>query len=463
MFYIVESEKTLKQLESLGQKGCFMEIVTSNDNFHPKLASLVAVYIRPLEEIRVIEDETGKVLSSDSKGYIIPVNHDEGLNVSKDRINTILQHYSKIYVCNKKRVLYYFNNLGKNCIDITLRHSMLTFETENSNVREKTYDWFYNRYGGVSNLNQIIPLPKIYERCESVYLQVKDLLSEPDPAGFDFYNEIATKIFFLVEQTGIRVDRHEFITRFKPNNADFSINGETVYTNYNLYNITSRPTNSFNSVNFLAIPKGIEFRRCFKPFNDRFIQYDFDGYHVRLVANLVDYDLNTGIKAHKQLATQRSGKTEFTHAEYVQAKADNFKMIYGNPSDEDKTSEFSQKIQKYIDTEWKQFKKVGKVVNTDSGKEFTKKLKDMYNSKLFNYMIQSIETSRNIKVLYNILRYLSKVSAKSKIILVTYDAFLLDYAESDGPELVQKIKDIMEGEDHRFPVSVEESKDLNFE
>ena len=288
-------------------------------------------------------------------------------------------------------------------------------------------------------------------------------MTEPEPAGFDFYNELATKLFFLVEQNGLRVDKHEFITRFKPNNADFSINGETVYTNYNLYNITSRPTNSFNSINFLAIPKGIEFRRCFKPSNSRFVQYDFDGYHVRIVADLVGYKLDPDIKAHKQLATIRSGKTDFTHSEYVQAKADNFRMIYGNPSEEDKKLEFSQKIQEYIETEWKQYRKEGQVQNPDSGKEFNRKLKDMYNSKLFNYMIQSIETSRNVKVLYEVLRYLNSVKAKSKIVLITYDAFLLDYAESDGPELIQAVKTIMEGKDRRFPVSVEESKDLNFE
>ena len=138
-------------------------------------------------------------------------------------------------------------------------------------------------------------------------------------------------------------------------------------------------------------------------------------------------------------------------------------MIYGNPSEEDKKLEFSQKIQEYIETEWKQYRKEGQVQNPDSGKEFNRKLKDMYNSKLFNYMIQSIETSRNVKVLYEVLRYLNSVKAKSKIVLITYDAFLLDYAESDGPELIQAVKTIMEGKDRRFPVSVEESKDLNFE
>lgn len=469
MFYIVESEKSLQHLESLGKGGCFLEIVQANDNFHPKLSKLVAVYIRPLEGDPVVNVNSGEISGSVEKGYIIPICHDEGLNVSFDRVKLVLKHFSKIYVRNKKQVLYYFN-VGPECIDLNLKQVMLHYSTMNIVVREKTCDWFYNRYGGSENLNQIIPLPKLYERCENIFGQVqKYLTEEPEPEGFNFYNEIATKAFFLVEQNGIRIDKHNFIERFKPLNADFSIEGETVYTSYNLYNITSRPTNSFNSVNFLAIPKGVEFRRCFKPQNSKFYEFDYDGFHCRIVSELINYPLSVNIKAHKQLASLRTGKvaSEITGEEYVAAKSANFKMIYGTPSESDRKLEFSQKIQEYVEKLWKQYKKEGKVSNLESGKVFSKELSDMYNSKLFNYMIQSLETSKNIVSLYEVLRYLNKRGARSKIVLVTYDAFLLDYAESDGPEIIQGIKGIMEKRNHEgntvFPVEIKESLDLNFD
>ena len=43
MFYILENEEQLQRLELMGGSGCYLEIVTTNDNFHPKLSGMVAV------------------------------------------------------------------------------------------------------------------------------------------------------------------------------------------------------------------------------------------------------------------------------------------------------------------------------------------------------------------------------------------------------------------------------------
>ena len=69
MFYIVEQEDKLQNLQNLIKLGVYVDVISSNDYYHPKLTSTVAVYIR---------------LVDSHHGYIIPINHDEGINVSKD-------------------------------------------------------------------------------------------------------------------------------------------------------------------------------------------------------------------------------------------------------------------------------------------------------------------------------------------------------------------------------------------
>lgn len=454
MFYIVESEKQLQQLQDLSYvEECYVEVVTTNDNIHPALSSVVAVYVRPLEE--KINPETQEIEGWNS-GYIIPIDHNEGLCVDLDRVQKILSHYKKVYVLDRKATLYFLNH--RNLIDLNLLYSMKNYTRLEYYVREKTYNWFYNRYGGRKDLNKIIPLSKIYEKCENTFEQVQEVLEESLPEDFQFYNRVATNLFYLIEKEGIRVDVHEFEEKFKPTTPDFSISGETVYTRYNLYNATGRPTNSFNSVNFLAIPKGVEFRRCFKPKNDEFVQMDFDGYHVRLVSNLIDYEIPKDIKAHMYLAKQYFSKENISKEEYGKAKQTNFQAIYGTIPEEYKNLEFFRKLKEYVDKLWEKYEKEGFVEDPISGKLFTKNLPEMRPTKLMNYLIQSYETSRNVDRIYYVLKKLQNY--KTKLILVTYDSILLDWSKEDGEEILTTIQQILEAGD--FPVSVEKSKDLNF-
>lgn len=457
MFYIVETEEQLQRLEGLGYLGCFADIITTNDNFHPALTDVVALYIRPLEEF--IDPATQKP-EGYVHGYIIPINHNEGLCVSRDRAFRVLDHYSRIYTLDKKSMFYHYCGKTCNMVDLSILYSSVKYEQLELGVLNRTCNWYYNRYGGEANINQIIPLSKLFEFRETVFEKVQEIFSWEikDNKAFIFYNEVFPKIYYLIESQGIRVDVHSFIKMFNPLNPDFSIRGETVYGKFNLHNVTSRPTNSFNSVNFLAIPKGQEFRRCFKPRPGcKFVEMDYDGYHVRLVAKEIDYKLNLEERAHKQLAKQYFGKSEISDEEYMKAKQTNFRSIYGAIPDEYKHLEFFEKLDKYIKSLWKTFKVEGKIQNR-WGKEFSVDLKNMNPVKLMNYLIQSIETGRNVEILYKVLKYLK--DKQSRIVLVTYDSFLIEWNEADGEEVLQEIKKIMEK--GGFPVHVKVSSDLNF-
>ena len=141
----------------------------------------------------------------------------------------------------------------------------------------------------------------------------------------------------------------------------------------------------------------------------------------------------------------------------MKAKQTIFRSIYGAIPDEYKHLEFFEKLDKYIKSLWKTFKVEGKIQNR-WGKEFSADLKNMNPVKLMNYLIQSIETGRNVEILYKVLKYLK--DKQSRIVLVTYDSFLIEWNEADGEEVLREIKKIMEK--GGFPVNVKVSSDLNF-
>ena len=74
MFYLIETEDQLQQLENKLRKShrIHLEYIQGNDNTHPALAEIIAIYIN-----------TGY---PDNEGYIIPINHTECINWDKDKI-----------------------------------------------------------------------------------------------------------------------------------------------------------------------------------------------------------------------------------------------------------------------------------------------------------------------------------------------------------------------------------------
>ena len=81
----------------------------------------------------------------------------------------------------------------------------------------------------------------------------------------------------------------------------------------------------------------------------------------------------------------------------------------------------------------------------------------MNPAKLMNYMMQSLETSRNILILKEVLRYLK--DKETKVALYTYDALLFDFSKEDGKETLEGIQKILE-EDGKYPVKFKFSKNL---
>ena len=443
MFYIVESDEQLNYLCALGRNEAYVEIISGNDRYHSLLTGTVAAYVRPIGH---------------REGYIIPVNHSEGLNVDKSRVAELLNCYDTLYTFSKKTFLYHFSH--RNINDINLMYSMKEYESLQLPDPPHTIQWFYNRLHEKQDLNTIIPLPKLFEKCERNYRALEETIQEYRPMTEDpswkFYNSLAVGVFYLSEQSGIKVVYDQFIEKFSPAYPRHSIQNNIAYTSYNLYNPTSRPTSAFNSVNFAAIPKKEEHRRCFIPQGDKFIEFDFDGYHIRLIAEVVGYEF-TSESVHTQLGRLYFNKEELTEEEYKQSKQTTFQIMYGGVPDKCRHIEFFDKVAQFINKLWKEFTQNEIVRAPISQKPFFSNLKDMNPQKLFNYVIQSLETSRNVLILKEVLSYLR--NKKSKVTLYTYDAILFDFYLQDGKDTLEDLKIILE-QNGKYPVKFKFSNNL---
>ena len=166
------------------------------------------------------------------------------------------------------------------------------------------------------------------------------------------------------------------------------------------------------------------------------VEYDFDAYHLRLIADKVGYSFPNG-SVHEHMAKEYG-------VSYEESKKLSFKYLYGGiPKEISKQIDYFDRVREYIDTLWNTFT-TQKEVTTDIYIRVFKRttFDDMNPNKLFNYMIQSLETERNIRLINDIKQYLA--DKKSKLILYSYDAFLFDFCKQDGEKTLLDLKNLLE-------------------
>ena len=404
MFYIVETNEQLSELFYMGYDKVFVEPIYYNDNLHPSLNHVSLLYIKPL---------------NNDKGYIVCLDHSEALSIDKVSIDNLLSSFDELYVRDKKSFIYHFPVC--NVIDVSF------ISPEYQDPITSAHTFFYQRHGEKLNINTVIPLTKHYEKCEYIFDKVKEYCVAPP--NVKFHNKL-TSVFYAIEQSGIKINPDIFNKHFELNNEDFSLYENTIYTQYNLYNITGRPSNRFNGINFAALNKEDGCRDAFIPENDYFLEIDITAYHPTLAAQLVNFNFEDETP-YQYFARE-------ANVEINEAKILMFKQLYGGVYKEYQHIEFFQLIQKYIDKLWDTFQTDGFVECSTSGHKFTKNIKDLNPQKLFNYTLQNLETSTNVLILWNIIRLLRNKS--TKVVLYTYDSILLDYKKDE--DILEEINEV---------------------
>jgi len=434
MYYIVEKQEQLEGLEAT--KKAFIQLICNNSTYHSKLAQPSLVYY-----------------NNGEKGYILAISHSESFSLYIESINAFLSKHETIYLIDKKYHSYHLS--VSNCIDLNLVSLDSKNEIKELDCNTQFHRSFYQNKSDLVNIDYIIPISKHYEKCECFYDEIKYLMGLELDNTFD---NLILDAYGHVENNGIGV-KEEYINKvYQLPNSSTVIRDSVAYSSYNLYNITGRPTNSFGGINFLAIPKEGGYRSCFVPTQDFFVEFDFDSYHLRLIAKLVSETQPNSESLHKIIAGQYFNKptNEVTDEEYKQAKVITFRQLYGGVDPQYQHIGFFSKLSEYVETEWKKYKAqrsyslpTGRVVKYHS---------TITKYKLFNYILQNLETKTNVEKIIKIKDYLS--NKKTKLVLITYDAFLFDFSSEDGKDTLIAIKDILQ--EDGFPVKHVYGKDYSF-
>ena len=96
---------------------------------------------------------------------------------------------------------------------------------------------------------------------------------------------------------------------------------------------------------------------------------------------------------------------------------------------------------------WEEFNRTGKIETPIYKRPiFKRNHTDITKTKLFNYYIQAAETEQNIKTIIKLQRYLYK--RETQLILYIYDAFLIDFSNEDGIDILKEIKKILESDNY---------------
>ena len=417
MFYIIERSDQLEKLGSFGD--CFVSFIPKNNKYHPALTELSLVYVRDL--IR-------------TKGFMLCINHSESFGLRKEDVEWwLVNNTQKMWVLNKKEALYHFNKPHK-LFDVNFIKHINKIPTNCS-------EFYYTKHYSLANVNCLIPISKHYEEWENTFSEVLPTIQSFTPNDqFTFNNERTTNVFYQLESNGIKLNKNCFIDYYqgKLPHPEFNLSRGKIYTQYNLYTTTSRPSNTFNGVNFAALNKDDGERMCYQPENDMFIEMDFQGYHPRLIGEMVNWHFPNDKNTYEMLG-QLLGVTQ------QEAKELTFKQLYGGVWAEYQYKPFFKDVNMFIDDMWDTYQ-YGNYYETENRIFISDS--DISQTKLFNYIVQSKETSTNVGLLEKVLDYLK--GKKTKIVLYTYDAFLFDYSKEDG-DILQDIVKLLE-----YPVTIKQ-------
>ena len=421
MYWLVENREQLNVLINSSYKKAFIEVIPFNDTIHPVLNRVSLVYIRPLEA---------------TKGFMVCIAHSESLNVLNTGIDKLIEKFEVLYCRDKKEMLHYFPN--KTLYDITPPpHTYIRPTTQ-------THDLYYRKHQDNSKLNLIIPIVKHYELCETIFRDLKANINIEKTKYDEFFNNKVSLVFNAIERNGVRIHNKTFEEYFHP------VDGEYVYTQFNLKTTTTRPSNKFKNVNYAALNKENGCRKSFIPRNNRLVEIDISAYHPSLSARLIGYDF-ANVDIHAHFATLYG-------VDYKKSKELTFKQLYGGVFDNYKGLEFFQKIEKYVLSLWSKFESDGFVECEVSGYRYEKeKLQNMNPQKFFNYILQNLETSMNVRILWDMFCILR--NCKTKLVLYTYDSFLFDLDDSEE-NILEEIKNVFKK--YKLNIKEIEGYDYNF-
>jgi len=256
------------------------------------------------------------------------------------------------------------------------------------------------------------------------------------------FNSRYPKTFAAIERTGLCVNdafqSPQLVTNSK------------VYSHYHYHTTTGRPSNAFRGFNFAAMNKEDGTRDAFCSQHGALVEMDFDAYHVRLIARLINYKLPSS-SVHEYFGQFYFDTKTLTEEQYEQSKQITFRLLYGGIDKEFLEIPYFKQVNDLIWKLWGDYKKQGYVTTPVERRPITMEgVERVTANKLFNYYLQALETEVSVRKMDRIVDYLQ--DKISKLILYTYDSLLFDISEQEAREVVPALRTMLE--EGNFPVKL---------
>ena len=400
-----------------------MKIVDSNKQLRKHISQLqgerVMVYpiLTSLDKHSIHTRVSALIISDGTLDLFINYHNIDATKIDE---KVEFHNFKEVYIVGMKDFLYHYHFLP-NMYDLEMS---LFWQAKNFDVDEKPIYTIFRRRQA-PKANDLIPIWKHYE-------QFQDWKKIFGDSKISKFSQLYPKSLGWIEKSGLYT------------NMGYE------YTHYNPLTTTSRPSNTFKGTNYAALKKddGVRSRFISRFENGKLYQLDFDGYHIRLIAKLIGVDIPLDKKAHEWLANQY-GK------DLSEAKAITFRQLYGGVEDEYYHIPFFKKTSDYINSLWLDFLRNREVLTPILQRKI-KFDENLNKNKLFNYILQALETERNILIIDK----LSKINLKQKSvpILYTYDSILFDVDKNED-NYIREVKKIMEKDG--FPTQLEVGKDYD--
>ncbi len=428
---MIETKHDLKTFCSENTKGeLILHIVPADDSVHVCATKPCVIFIRNLYT---------------SKTYYFSFCHPDSVpSIRKEEFWDALWALSlRSWALDKKA----FNQYAD--VSSVLDGNLAGYLTDNTLLDVSDYDTvahqIIRRYAnGHRQLNQVIPLFKLKESFDDMADDLEAIVKKVD-IDFPFisFNSLILNTLGRIEEQGIFVNREKFKAHFDVEVGEDGI----VYSRYNVYTATGRPSNSFGGINYAALKKDDGSRSCFcSRFgkDGRIVVIDYTAFHPRIISTLTNHPIPLDVEVYEYLAKLYFQKKVVDETDVTNAKQLTFRQLYGGVEEKYAHIKYLANLKTFIDEKWEFFQKHGYVETPIFHRRITEHhIKDPNPTKLFNYLLQAVEGEIAIPKIKEVLDYL--LIKKSKAVLYTYDAMIFDFHKADGIETLKEIRKIMSG------------------
>jgi hypothetical protein len=384
---------------------------------HPLHTNLSLIMVRCLDEL-----------------YVLPTQHADSLTIKVSDVKSILNTNGKKWVFQKKKILHSLH-ISVNLYDVDSEYFIRTGEVIDYETPLNPLLSTLTHKGYRDDLIQSIPLMKIVEVIEPQFLKYHS--NNSDSNTYKWYNETFIPTLSEMEGYGIRVDGKKFVDRWNQAIRHLTDDGK-VFTEYNPFTVTGRPSNRHGGVNYAALNKSDGSRECFVS-DGIFLQMDYNAYHPRLIGKLIKFEMPDG-NVHEWLAEQYG-------CDVNEGKGITFQLLYGGIDDTFRQIPYLNAVADYIDELWIETQKNG-YLQTKYRQIPLSWIEGANPQKVFNYLLQALETEMNIDKMRKILDYIRDSGIGFS--LYTYDSFLFDVPTNVDKNKIKDLKEIIE--DGGFPI-----------